>query len=55
MVNNGRFPVMDPVAENNETMEANQPPLYYLLGTAVSGWVDMSAPAEMPLNLCYSF
>ncbi len=55
VVNNGRFPVMDPVAENNETMEANQPPLYYLLGTAVSGWVDMSAPAEMPLNLCYSF
>jgi hypothetical protein len=55
LANNGRFPVMDPVAEKNETMEANQPPLYYLLGTAVSGWVDMQPSVEMPLNQCFSF
>lgn len=52
---NGRFPIMVPVAEENETMEANQPPLYYLLGTAVAGWVDIGEPAEMVQNGCFSF
>ena len=36
LTSKGRLPVMQPVAADNDTMEANQPPLYYLLGAI--GW-----------------
>jgi 4-amino-4-deoxy-L-arabinose transferase-like glycosyltransferase len=50
-----RFPVMQPVAADNETMEANQPPLYYLLA-ALLGAPGMAAePLGLEPNRCFSF
>jgi hypothetical protein len=48
------FPVMAPDAAENETMEANQPPLYYLLGAAVTAWLPRQEPLDLPLNSCFS-
>jgi 4-amino-4-deoxy-L-arabinose transferase-like glycosyltransferase len=49
------FPVMRPVAADNEPMEANQPPLFYLLNAAVTASFPMTAPADLPLNACFTF
>lgn len=49
------FPVMDPVFANNDTLEANQPPLYYLLGALLTSWVKWDTDGEMPLNACFSY
>jgi 4-amino-4-deoxy-L-arabinose transferase-like glycosyltransferase len=49
------FPVMHPIAAENETMEANQPPLFYLLNAAVNAPFPLEADAEFPQNACYSF
>jgi hypothetical protein len=51
----GSFPPLSPVAAENPTMEANQPPLYYALGALAAGWVDMSEPLELAQNSCFSF
>lgn len=48
------FPVMHPFAADNETMEANQPPLFYLLNAAVMATLPMTE-ADFPLNACYTF
>ena len=45
---------MDPVFANNETLEANQPPLYYLMGALLTGWIEMDEPGDLPLNACFS-
>ena len=50
-----RFPLLSPLAEANVTMEANQPPLFYALAAAVTGWVDMAEPADFRRNSCFSF
>jgi hypothetical protein len=55
LVKEGRLPVMSPLAAENYTMEANQPPLYYWLNTAVAGRFDLTPTAELPLNACYTF
>lgn len=49
------FPVMHPTAAENDTMEANQPPLFYLLNAAVTAPFPMTATADFPLNACYTF
>ncbi|MCA9960754.1 MAG: glycosyltransferase family 39 protein, partial [Anaerolineales bacterium] len=49
------FPVMQPAAADNATMEANQPPLFYLLNALVTGPFPMTAAADFPLNACYTF
>ena len=49
------FPVMRPIAADNETMEANQPPLFYLLNAAVTAPFPMTASADLPLNACFTF
>ncbi|MBP8000662.1 MAG: DUF2142 domain-containing protein [Chloroflexi bacterium] len=54
LVREKAFPVMDPVFANNETLEANQPPLYYLLGALLTGWIEMDEAADLPLNACFS-
>lgn len=50
-----KLPIMSPVMAENETMEANQPPLFYLLNAAVLTPFDVSAPSHGELNACYSF
>ena len=54
LVREKRFPVMDPVFANNETLEANQPPLYYLLGALLTGWIRMDESGDWPLNACFA-
>jgi hypothetical protein len=49
------FPPLSPIAVENPTMEANQPPLYYALGALAVGWIDMSEPLELAQNACFSF
>lgn len=55
LVEQRQFPVMHPIAEQNETMEANQPPLFYLLNAFVTAPFPMTAPADFPRNACYTF
>lgn len=55
LLENRAFPVMAPVAADNETMEANQPPLFYLLNAAVTAPFPMTASADFPLNACFTF
>lgn len=57
LLENGRLPIMHPSAAENATMEANQPPLFYLLNAAVLrlAGADLSAPDHLPLNACFSF
>ncbi len=55
LVEQRAFPVMQPVAEDNATMEANQPPLFYLLNTAVTAPFPQTASPDLPLNACYTF
>ncbi len=49
------FPVMQPAAVDNVTMEANQPPLFYLLNAAITAFFPLTASADLPANACYSF
>ncbi len=49
------FPVIHPIAADNETMEANQPPLFYLLNAAVTAPFPLTAAADLPLNACFTF
>ncbi|MDX1413938.1 MAG: glycosyltransferase family 39 protein [Candidatus Promineifilaceae bacterium] len=51
----GRLPVMLPEREANLTLEAHQPPLYYLLGTAVTAPFDLDPADNPPENSCFSF
>jgi 4-amino-4-deoxy-L-arabinose transferase-like glycosyltransferase len=55
VVENGRLPIMSPIAADNATMEANQPPLYYLLGALLTAGIDAPATAEWPQNACFTF
>lgn len=50
-----QFPILHAAAADNATMEANQPPLFYLLGALLISPVEMPETAEFPLNACYSF
>lgn len=56
LLHNRALPVMQPHAAANDTMEANQPPLYYLLNTAVllPAFSEIET-AVFPQNSCYSF
>ncbi len=49
------IPIMHPVAADNVTMEANQPPLFYLLNAVVNAPFPMTASADFPLNDCFTF
>jgi hypothetical protein len=55
LVTEKRLPVMSPIAAENFTMEANQPPLYYALNAAAAIWFPAAPSADLPLNACYSF
>lgn len=55
LVEQREFPIMHPVAADNETMEANQPPLFYLLNAIVTVPFPMTASADLPLNACFTF
>ncbi|MBK8899858.1 MAG: glycosyltransferase family 39 protein [Anaerolineaceae bacterium] len=55
LLENRAFPVMHPVAADNATMEANQPPLFYLLNAAATAPFPMTASADFPLNACFTF
>jgi 4-amino-4-deoxy-L-arabinose transferase-like glycosyltransferase len=55
LVEQRAFPVMRPIAADNDTMEANQPPLYYLLNAVVTAGFPMAASAELPQNACFTF
>lgn len=55
LLENRDFPVMHPAAADNVTMEANQPPLFYLLNAAVTAPFPMTASADFPLNACFTF
>ena len=50
-----RFPVMAPVAADNATMEANQPPLFYLLDALLTAPFATASPSIFPLNRCFTF
>ncbi len=51
----GELPVMQPAAEDNLTMEANQPPLYYLLGAGVWRLVAGGDAADEAELLSFDF
>jgi hypothetical protein len=55
LVETRSFPIMQPAAADNVTMEANQPPLYYLVEAALTGFFPMTETADFPLNACYTF
>mgnify|MGYP002380681032 CR=1 FL=1 len=55
LVENRAFPVMHPDPADNETMEANQPPLFYLLNAVVTAPLPMTATADFPRNACFTF
>lgn len=49
-----QLPIMSPIAAENETMEANQPPLFYALNVLVAGWWPLDEAVHAPLNSCFS-
>ena len=49
------FPVMSPVYEQNFTVEAHQPPLFYLIGAALTGWIEIDPVDNLVPNSCFSF
>lgn len=51
----GNLPVMQPVREENATLEAHQPPLLYLVGAALTSPIEMDAADNLPENSCFSF
>ncbi len=50
-----RLPVMLPAREDNYTLEAQQPPLYYLLGAALVSGLDIGDENTFVANHCFSF
>lgn len=53
----GQLPIMSPIARENETMEANQPPLFYAtqaLLLRLAG-IETGERLDLPHNACYSF
>ena len=55
IANSGELPVMLPVREENVTIEAHQPPLYYLVGATLFGYMDLDPADNPPDNPCFSF
>ncbi len=55
IANSGELPVMQPEREANVTIEAHQPPLYYLVGAALFGGMDLDPADNPPDNPCFSF
>ncbi|MAT96471.1 MAG: hypothetical protein CL608_04950 [Anaerolineaceae bacterium] len=55
LIEQREFPVMQPVAADNETMEANQLPLFYLLNAVITAPFPMTASADLPRNACFTF
>ncbi len=55
LLRNRAFPLLQPIPEENVTMEANQPPLFYLLNAALVAPIPLTETADFPLNQCYSF
>lgn len=53
LVQQHTFPVMVPSFADNETMEANQPPLYYGVAALLTGWAFGDESADWPLNACF--
>ena len=51
----GKLPVMLPERDANLTLEAHQPPLYYLIGAALTGRLDLDPGDNPPDNPCFSF
>jgi 4-amino-4-deoxy-L-arabinose transferase-like glycosyltransferase len=51
----GQLPVMQPVYADNDTLEAHQPPGLYLLGAAVTGWIEQERADNLLPNSCFSF
>jgi len=49
------FPPLSPVAAENPTMEANQPPLFYAVQAAATGWIGHGEALELAQNNCFSF
>lgn len=47
IVTNHRLPVQTPGVRTSWEQEGSQPPLYYLIGAAVTGWIDIS---DYPAN-----
>jgi 4-amino-4-deoxy-L-arabinose transferase-like glycosyltransferase len=47
-----RFPVQQAEGSLSPTLEAHQPPLYYLAGAACSAWVDLAGYQLSPANPC---
>ena len=55
IVNTRELPLMMPEREANLTIEAHQPPLYYLLGSALTNHLDLDLADNPPDNFCFSF
>ncbi|MCP4356532.1 MAG: hypothetical protein GY796_00745 [Chloroflexi bacterium] len=51
----GQLPVMQPVRGENATLEAHQPPLLYLAGAVLTGWLDLNPADNLQDNVCFSF
>ena len=53
----GQLPIMSPIAAENETMEANQPPLFYATQALLLRWAGLETGdrLDLPHNACYSF
>lgn len=49
------LPVMQPIYEENVTIEAHQPPLLYLVGAALTSFIKMDAADNLQENICFSF
>ena len=52
----GQLPVMQPVREDNVTLEAHQPPLLYLVGAGLTGWMGLATTDyALQENHCFSY
>ncbi len=53
----GQLPIMSPIASENETMEANQPPLFYATQSLLLrlAGLEVGDRLDLPHNACYSF
>lgn len=49
------LPLMQPLREENVTLEAHQPPLLYLLGAVLTSPIEMDPADNLPENNCFSF
>ena len=55
IANSGELPLLLPEREANVTLEAHQPPLYYLLGATLFSGMDLDLADNPPDNPCFSF